>query len=143
MHKKIESYKSRLLSAKYKITKQRAAIIETILEQANWHFTAEELFSEVKKNHPDIGLATVYRTLELFQELNIIDALELGGESKTYEVSEEEEHHHHLICKNCGKLVEFTDKDLEIFEQELAAKYNFQIDEHKLRFYGLCDKCRN
>ncbi len=132
-----------LMENNYKLTRQRKVILKTIISRKNWHFTAEELFAAVKENYPDIGMATIYRTLELFQNLGIVHVLDFGEGSRQYELCfEETQHHHHLICKKCGKLIEFSDQDLEYFEKELESKYDFKITEHKLRFYGLCRECR-
>ncbi|RCW50505.1 MULTISPECIES: Fur family transcriptional regulator [unclassified Halanaerobium] len=142
MEKLKSKFKNILMENNYKLTKQREIILGTIISRKNWHFTAEELFSAVKENYPDIGMATIYRTLELFQNLGIVHMLDFGEGSRQYELSFlETQHHHHLICKKCGKLIEFNDQDLEYFEKKLEIKYNFRITEHKLRFYGLCKEC--
>jgi Fur family ferric uptake transcriptional regulator len=136
-----EKFKLRLAENNYKLTRQREIILETILENKQWHFTAEELFSEVRKKEKEIGMATIYRTLELMSKLDILNVLEFNDDSRKYELYLKESHHHHLICKNCGKLIEFNDQDIDYFESELEEKYNFKITEHKLRFYGYCEKC--
>lgn len=137
-----KKFKRRLVENNYKLTKQRETILETILKNKRWHFTAEELFSAVKKKDENIGLATIYRTLELMENLKIVNILDFNDESRKYELYIEEEHHHHLICKKCGKLIEFMDRDIDYFESELEEKYNFKITEHKLRFYGYCEECQ-
>lgn len=142
MEKLKEKFKMRLAENNYKLTRQREIILETILEKENWHFTAEELFSAVRKKDKDIGMATIYRTLELMQNLDIVHVLDFNDDSRKYEVHLEEAHHHHLICKGCGKLIEFSDQDIDYFEAELEDKYDFEITEHKLRFYGYCSDCR-
>lgn len=142
MEKLKDKFKRKLAENNYKLTKQREMILETILTKENWHFTAEELFSAVRKKDKDIGMATIYRTLELMQNLNIVHVLDFNDDSRKYEIYLEETHHHHLICKNCGKLIEFSDQDINYFESELEEKYGFEITEHKLRFYGYCNKCK-
>jgi Fur family ferric uptake transcriptional regulator len=137
-----DKFKRKLAENNYKLTKQREIILETILENKNWHFTAEELFAAVKKKDRDIGMATIYRTLELMQNLDIVHVLDFNDDSRKYELYLEAAHHHHLICKSCGKLVEFSDQDINYFESELEEKYDFQITEHKLRFYGYCNDCK-
>jgi Fur family ferric uptake transcriptional regulator len=142
MENLIEKFKLRLAENNYKLTRQRELILETIIEKENWHFSAEELFSAVRKKESDVGMATIYRTLELMQNLNIIHVLDFNDDSRKYELHLEESHHHHLICKGCGKLIEFSDQDIDYFETELEEKYGFEITEHKLRFYGYCSQCR-
>jgi len=135
-------FKNILSDNNYKFTKQREIIIDTIMDKKNWHFSAEELFEEVRKSDSEIGMATIYRTLELLTELDIIHELDFNEESRKFELYIEDTHHHHLICKNCGKLIEFSDQDINYFEKELEEKYNFEITDHKLTFYGYCSQCR-
>lgn len=137
-----EKFKRKLAENNYKLTKQREVILGTILGNKNWHFTAEDLFAAVKKKDEDIGMATIYRTLELMQNLKIINVHNFNEDSRIYELYSEESHHHHLICKKCGKLVEFSDQDIDYLESELEAKYDFKVTEHKLRFYGYCRDCK-
>ena len=131
-------FKRKLSEKNYKFTKQRELIINTIIEKGNWHFSAEELFEELRKKDGEIGMATVYRTIELLKELEIIHVLDFKEESRKYELKLKDSHHHHLICKKCGKLIEFNDQDIDYFEKELEKKYNFKVTEHKLGFYGYC-----
>lgn len=138
----IARFKRKLAENNYKLTKQREIILETILERKNWHFTAEELFTAVRKKDRDIGMATIYRSLELFQNLEILHVLDFNDESRKYELHLKDTHHHHLICKGCGRLIEFKDQDINYFEAELEEKYNFKITEHRLRFYGYCEECQ-
>jgi Fur family ferric uptake transcriptional regulator len=142
MEKLKEKFKRKLAENNYKLTKQREIILDTILEKENWHFTAEDLFAAARKKDRDIGMATIYRTLELMQNLDIVHVLDFNDDSRKYEIYLEEAHHHHLICKGCGKLIEFSDQDIDYFESELEEKYNFEITEHKLRFYGYCNECK-
>ena len=135
-------FKRKLAENNFKLTKQREMILETILAKENWHFTAEELFSAVRKKDADIGMATIYRTLELMQKLDIVHVLDFNDDSRKYELFLEETHHHHLICRGCGKLIEFSDQDIDYFETELEEKYDFEISDHKLRFYGYCKECK-
>jgi len=135
-------FKRKLAENNFKLTKQREMILETILAKENWHFTAEELFSAARKKDADIGMATIYRTLELMQKLDIVHVLDFNDDSRKYELFIEETHHHHLICRGCGKLIEFSDQDIDYFESELEEKYDFEILDHKLRFYGYCKECK-
>jgi Fur family ferric uptake transcriptional regulator len=137
-----EKFKRKLAENNYKLTRQREIILETILENKNWHFTAEDLFEAVKKKDKDIGMATIYRSLELMHKLEIVNIHDFNEDSRIYELYLEESHHHHMICKNCGRLVEFSDEDIDYLESELEAKYGFKVTEHKLRFYGYCKDCK-
>mgnify|MGYP006299431999 CR=1 FL=1 len=139
----LEKFKNKLSANNYKLTKQREDILKVFIDNKNNHYSAEELFDEVKKINPDVGLATIYRSLELFSDLNIIHQLDFDNNYKRYELNIKGNHHHHLICVNCGKITEFNDKELESFEERLEENYNFKIVNHRIKFYGFCDKCLN
>ena len=99
----IELLKENLKQKGYKLTPQRRSILDIIIEKEGMHLTVEEIYDEVKKVCPEIGLATVYRTVLLFEELNVIYKLDLNDGCSRYELvhSEEEHRHHHLVCNEC------------------------------------------
>ncbi len=127
----------------YKLTPQRRVILQAFINNAERHLSAEEIYAIVKAQNPDIGLATVYRTLELLAEMSILQKMNFGDGRSRYEFAEEEEHHHHhLICLCCGNVLEFTDDLLESLETTIAGKTDFKIVDHQLKFYGYCKKCQ-
>ena len=138
----LESYKNILSSNNYKLTSQRNYILKVLIKNPNRHFSADELYEEVKKINPDVGLATIYRNLELFCRLGIAHRLDFDNEYKCYELSIKGNHHHHLICVKCGKIIEFNDRVIEDFEQEIKSFYDFKITDHTIKFYGICNECR-
>ena len=97
----------------------------------------------VKKNNPDIGLATIYRTLDLFTELDLVKRLDFGDGRNRYELNSDElsHFHHHLICVKCGCVKEFEDDMLETLESIIAKKLNFHTTDHQLKVYGFCGEC--
>ena len=117
--------------------------MKILVENPGEHFSAESLMEKVKDVNPDIGLATIYRTLELFCKLGIAHQLDFNSSYKFYELNVEEEHHHHLICRGCGKIIEFNDRVLEEFETRLEEEYSFNIFDHRIKFFGLCRDCDN
>lgn len=127
----------------YKLTPQRRAVLDIIIENEGKHLTTEEIYELVKKDCPEIGLATVYRTLQLLEEMNLVFKLSLDDGKNRYELvhSGEDHHHHHLICTNCGRLIEVKDDLLEILEKEIEKEYKFKITNHILKFFGTCSKC--
>ncbi len=135
-------FKTKIISSNYKLTKPREDILKVFVENKTNHFSAEELYNEVKKINKDIGLATVYRTLDIFCELNILHELDFNSGYKRYEVNIEEKHHHHLICLECGQITEFNDQVLENFEEDLEKTHNFNIVSHRIKFYGFCQQCK-
>lgn len=127
----------------YKLTSQRRVILKALLENGEGHLSAEDVYNLVKLKNPEIGLATVYRTLELLAEMEVLQKMNFGDGRSRYELNEGEvHHHHHLICLNCGLVTEFTDDLLETLEEAIASKSGFKIVDHDLKFYGLCQKCR-
>ncbi len=141
---------SRLRGGGYRLTVPRRAIL-ALLGKTSKHLSAEEIYIAVRKTYPAIGLTTVYRTLEVLVEMGIVSKLDFGQGRARYELRGrpfEEIHHHHLICKGCNKVIDYTDfvKEerglIEKTEKFLERKYNFEINEHRLQFYGLCNKCK-
>lgn len=133
-----------LRASNYKYTRQREMIMEVLLENTDKHLSADDVYNLLKNKAPDIGLSTVYRTLELFQDCNILHGIDFGDGCKRYELSHdlgEGHHHHHLICLNCGKIIEVKDDLLENLEERIGKEYNFEIYDHQLKFFGYCEKC--
>jgi Fur family transcriptional regulator, ferric uptake regulator len=130
----------------YKMTSQREAIIDVIVNNTGKHLTIEEIYDLVRVKCPDIGLATVYRTITILSDLSLLTKLNLDDNFVRYELSsriEDEEHnHHHLICNKCGSVVEVSDDSLDELEKRIEAEFDFSIDDHSLKFYGTCSKCK-
>jgi len=129
----------------YKFTPQRKAILEVVSENVGKHLSSEEIYDLVKIKNPEIGLATVYRTVQLLVELDILSKLNLDDGFVRYEMNDHdgnEHHHHHLICSQCGRIDEVKEDLLESIENEIEMKYEFQIRDHKLKFFGLCKSCK-
>ncbi len=124
----------------YKLTPQRRVIIRTIASTQD-HLTPAEIYEKVHQDHPNFGLVTIYRTLDMLAKLELICELHAGGSCHSYTISARE-HHHHLICSNCGKVVDFTGYDLGELEQRLSLETGFEIEDHLLEFIGLCQACR-
>jgi len=112
--------------------------------------SAKEIYAALYKLYPGIGLTTVYRTLDLLVRMGLINKLAFGDGQLRYEFKsgEKKEHHHHLICNNCGKIIDysdFIDEEMELIkkiEETLAKKYNFDVKDHNIEFYGFCEKCK-
>ena len=141
----MNALKEELKKKGYKLTPQRRSIVDTIIKNEGKHLTAEEIYDEVKKDCPEIGLATVYRTILLLEELKVISRLDLNDGCSRYEIlhSDETHRHHHLICNICNKVMEVQDDLLEDLESNIEKNYNFKILDHSVKFYGICDECQN
>ena len=142
-NEKIENLKLILKEKGYKLTPQRRSILDEIIKNEGSHLTTEEIYDLVKVNCPEIGLATVYRTVQLLEDMGVLYKLDLDDGCNRYELCDEDEshQHHHLICQNCGKVIEVEGDILEELEQGIEKKYNFKIKNHSLKFYGICDNC--
>lgn len=123
-----------------KSTKQRDTILECFLS-SHQHLTTEELYLKLKETNPNIGFATVYRTLKLFAESGIAREIQFGDGQTRYEHLHAGEHHDHLVCTSCGAIVEFENETIEKLQSEVATQHGFTIVSHKLELYGLCGKC--
>jgi len=125
-----------------KFTRQREIVVQTLYNFPD-HFSPEELYILIKKNHPklNIGIATVYRTLNLLENSGIATSLSFGQAGKKFELANKP-HHDHLICKNCGKILEFEDKEIEHKQEKIAKANSFALTGHIMQLYGICEKCQ-
>lgn len=139
----IDKIKTKLREGGLKLTPQRLTILDVIIRAEGTHLTIEELYELVKGVKPETGVATVYRTILLFEELGIVKKLDLNDGIYRYELNHEEEvhGHHHLVCSACGKVEEVKDDLLDSVEQVIESDYKFRIKDHSLKFYGLCSDC--
>ncbi|MFC2051309.1 Fur family transcriptional regulator [Chloroflexota bacterium] len=124
----------------HKLTPQRRVVVEVITYNQD-HFTPADIYSKVHREHPNIGLITIYRTLEMLTELGLICGLHAGGTCRSYTTGAIG-HHHHLICSNCGTVIDFTSHNLGELEQNLSEESGFRIDGYLLEFVGLCQTCQ-
>ena len=120
-----------------KTTRQRNTII-SVFFRLRGHISVEELLNEVKKVNPRIGYATVYRTLHLLVESNLVEERRFGDGLARYEGHSDVEHHDHMICLECGEISEFFNPRLEALQEKLAEENNFEIFRHRLELYGAC-----
>jgi Fur family ferric uptake transcriptional regulator len=124
----------------YKITPQRRSIIGAIIG-AHEHLTPAAIHARVHREHPSVGLVTIYRTLEILTELGFICETHAGGSCRSYLMRRPSEHHHHLICSDCGRVIDFTDCNIGRLERRLATENKFKINSHLLEFLGQCRQC--
>jgi len=130
---------SKLHTHGHKVTPQRVAIIKTVLESSEL-LTPAVLYEKVKQADPEVGEVTVYRTLNILEELGLVCVVHTEDNTHSY-IGRPAEHHDHLICSDCGKVVNFTHCNLGLLEKRLAAETGFNINDHRLDFYGQCDRC--
>lgn len=139
----LESICQKLQEKEYKLTPQRKTILKVLLDNQEEHLSAEDIYQIVKPDYPEIGLATIYRTLELLADIDVLQKMNFDDGKARYEFSNHDEHHHHhLICLKCNKVIEFNDDLLDVLEKTISEKKNFEVVDHKLKFYGYCSKCK-
>lgn len=134
----------------YRITVAREAILD-LLSHTEEHLSAEEVYLSVHEIQPNVGLTTVYRTLELLVQMGLVFKFDFGDGRARYELSQGPKgirHHHHLVCTDCGRVIDYTDfidDEVELLgrtERGLSRKFKFKITNHVIQFYGQCDRCR-
>jgi len=125
----------------YKLTPQRHAVLKVIAASHD-HLTPGAIYERARLGNLDIGRVTVYRTLDLLNELKLVCRVHAGGGCRSYMMRRPTEHHHHLICSGCGRVVDFVDCGLADLEKRLSEEARFDIKGHLLEFYGLCYDCR-
>ena len=133
----------------YRLTVPREAILD-VLHSTTDHLSAEDIYFIVHKAYPNIGLTTVYRTLELLVRMGLVFKFDFGDDRSRYELSEgpKGQRHHHLVCKRCGRVIDYTDfieDELELVkrtEKGLSQKFGFKITNHVIQFCGLCANCQ-
>ncbi len=117
------------------MTGQRRVIAQ-VLEAADDHPAVEELYARAAAIDPKISLATVYRTVKLFDEAGILDRVEFGDGRARYEDAERE-HHDHLIDVTTGQVIEFVDPEIEALQDKIARRLGYRLQGHKLELYGV------
>ena len=124
----------------FKMTRQRRAVIRVVTSSSDY-LTPIAIYEKLREDHPEVGLVTVYRTLEVLDRLGLICKLHAGHNSRGYTIGTSE-HHHHLICNKCHQVVAFAHCGLEEVQQGLVDETGFRIDDHLLEFTGLCPACQ-
>ena len=137
----LELFKEILKQNGLKYTKQREILLKTLYNN-HTHFTPENIYLHIKEEYPDLnlGIATVYRTLNLLEEASIVTSLSFGSQGKKFELANKP-HHDHMICKACGKIIEFEDATIERKQEQVAKEHKFRLTGHLMQLYGICFEC--
>ncbi len=118
-----------------RMTEQRRVVAQ-VLETSHDHPDVEELYARALELDPRISIATVYRTVKLFEEAGILDKLEFGDGRARYEDAERD-HHDHLIDMQTGQVIEFVDPEIELLQEKIAKRLGYQLKDHRLELYGV------
>jgi len=141
----LKKTKKQLHESGFKLTPQREATLLVLLENEKDHLSAEEIFFFVKQKNPDIGLATVYRTLDILVDLKIVDKISFDDGVARYDLRKEgaKHFHHHLLCLECGNIEEINEDLLGNVEEIVEKNFHFVVKDHRLTFHGICQNCQN
>ena len=137
---KMQVLKSYIESKGLKSTAQRDYIADVFFK-TNTHISLDELLKKVRRKTPNIGYATVYRTMKLLTEGGLAIARQFGDGQTRYENLPADGHHDHIICVKCSKIAEFQNQKIEQLQAEAAKKLGFTVINHKLELYGYCSEC--
>ena len=129
-----------LKSAGLKVTLPRLKILEVLEKSPNHHLSAEDIYRILIEQNEEVGVATIYRVLSQFEESGIVQKLNFENNQAVYELCGLE-HHDHLVCVKCNKIIEFQDDVIEKHQLQIAKKYGFELTDHSLYLYGLCNDC--
>lgn len=140
-----ERFKEILREKGLKVTAQRRLVLEAVASRPGQHLTAEEIYGLVRDRYPEIGLATVYRTVQVLVDLQVIDKVSFGDGLARYELAVEDDgnhhHHHHAICQKCGAVLSIQEDLLDTLEQAVFDATGFHVTDHEVKLYGYCKKC--
>jgi Fur family ferric uptake transcriptional regulator len=140
--KLLNDFKQLLKANGLKFTIQREVILE-MLYNSDEHLTPEGLHHLIQQKYPELGtgIATVYRTLSLLEDSDMVTSLSFGAQGKKYELGAKD-HHDHIICTSCGTITEFVDEEIEHRQKEITEKLGFVMQEHSMQIYGICKNCQ-
>ena len=124
-----------------KLTEQRRRLLQRALSHHK-HFSAEELYESLRQKRSGISRATVYRTLKLLAENEVLDVHDFDRGYRLYESRIGRHHHDHLVCLRCGRITEFENPDIETEQEKVGKRYHFKILSHSHKLYGMCQSCR-
>jgi Fe2+ or Zn2+ uptake regulation protein len=126
--------------AGYRLTEPRRAVAR-LISARDGTFTAADLIDDARSRRLGIGRATIFRALDLFEDLAVLERLDLPSGEHAY-VPCKPAHHHHVVCSSCGKTAEVEDRGLSSVVEEVARGTGFAIENHRLELYGICPDCQ-
>lgn len=129
-----------MTGAGVRATRQRAAITQ-LLDSLGEFRSAQELHDELRRRGENIGLTTVYRTLQAMSAANVVDTLRTDTGESVYRRCSGSHHHHHLVCRSCGATVEVAGPEVETWASEVAAAHGFSDVSHTIEIFGTCPAC--
>ncbi|MDP8259949.1 MAG: transcriptional repressor [Candidatus Gygaella obscura] len=143
-----KAWQGQIKDAGFRWTMPRQVILN-VLANTKDHLSAEDIYLKVHNIYPQVGLTTIYRTLDLLVNMGLVLKSDFGDGRARFEIKrQDKKHHHHLICTKCSRVIDYTDfidkevKLLKETEKGLSEKFDFDITGHLIQFYGVCKDCR-
>jgi len=133
---------SELRKAGLKVTLPRVKILDILEASDTRHHSAEDVYKALLETGEDIGLATVYRVLTQFEAAGLVTRHHFEGGQSVFELNEGH-HHDHILCVKCGRVDEFVDEVIEKRQKAIAAELGYEMTDHSLYMYGICNACRD
>ena len=141
MNKEVNPFKDLLGSKGLKSTREREIILKE-LEARKDHFNAERLYSVLNRKGAKVSRPTIYRTLKLLEQLNLIERFDIKRNCFYYEPAYQKKDHGHLICEQCGKIIDFASESIQDLKSEVFKGKNFKLDNISIQVFGICETCQ-
>lgn len=138
----ISSLSDGLNNVGLKSTLPRLRILSILEASSVRHLSAEDIYDELKKENQTVGLATIYRVLSQFVDAGLVVRHQFEGNKSIFELNSDE-HHDHMVCLKCSKVIEFMDEKIEILQEQVADKHQFDLQDHSLTLFGFCKACQS
>ena len=129
-----------LQNAGLKTTLPRLKVLSVLESSETRHMSAEDVYREVLKDNEPVGLATVYRVLSQFVQAGLVVRHQFEGDKSVFELNDAA-HHDHMVCVKCGLVIEFVNREIETLQEQVAKNHEFDLQDHSLTLYGLCNRC--
>ena len=133
---------SELRKAGLKVTLPRVKILDILEQSSSRHHSAEDVYKALLESGDDIGLATVYRVLTQFEAAGLVKRHHFEGGHSVFELNEGT-HHDHILCVKCGRVDEFVDETIEARQKAIAVELGYDMTDHCLYMYGVCENCKS
>jgi Fur family ferric uptake transcriptional regulator len=127
--------------AGHRLTEPRRTVASAIEARAG-HFTAASILADARGRQPGIGRATVFRALDLFQDIGVVERIDLPSGVHAYVTCQPELHHHHVVCSRCGRTAEIDDRGIRAISRKIAKRTGYRIESHRMELFGTCPTCR-
>jgi len=137
----LEGFRRYLRDHRQPVTRQRDRVAEVVL-LSDEHLSVEQIRRRLAQQGGQVGLATIYRTLELLEKSGLVRGHDFGQGFRRYEPLSAQAHHEHLICRRCGSVEEFSHERLERMLPIIADEHGFQPERHRVEIYGVCRSCQ-